>query len=43
MPEFKLGQPPDEGAELLVLFGGQASLAVFETFVLCEGGVKFWL
>lgn len=46
IPELELGQAADEGAEFLVLFGGQAGGAVFESgviFVAGEGGVEFGL
>ena len=44
VPELELGEPPDEGAEFLLGFGGQGGLAaVLERFVLAEGGVEFGL
>lgn len=46
IPELELGQAADEGAEFLVLFGGQAGGAVFESgviFVAGERGVEFGL
>ena len=46
MPEFELGQAPDERAEFLVLLdgeGGRVGRAVFHAFVLGEGGVELGL
>lgn len=45
VPELELGQAADEGAELIVLLGGEAGggVTVLEAFVLGEGGVEFGL
>jgi hypothetical protein len=46
VPELELGEPADEGTELVVLLCGEAGgsgVAVFETLVLCEGGVELGL
>jgi hypothetical protein len=46
VPELELGEPADEGTELVVLLGGEArgsGVAVFEALVLCEGGVELGL
>lgn len=45
VPELELGEAADEGAELVVLLGGQAGggVAVFQAFILGDGGVPFWL
>jgi len=46
MPELELWQSPDKRSELLVLLRGQGWLrgvAIFNSFVLCEGRVEFGL
>lgn len=45
MPELEFGESSDEGSELFVFLGGEASagVAVLEAFVLGEGGVDFGL
>lgn len=44
MPELEFGKTADEGAEFVVLFGGETgAFAVFQTFVLGEGGVELGL
>lgn len=44
MPELEFGKTADEGAELVVLLGGETSaFAVFQAFVLGEGGIEFGL
>ena len=46
MPEFKLGQPPDERSELLRLLGRERGLVcgtVFEPLIMGKGRVNFWL
>lgn len=44
VPEFELRQSSDERSEFLVPLGGKArgaGIAVFETFILGQGGVEF--
>lgn len=44
MPELELREAANKGAELVVLLGGETGrVAVFQAFVLGEGGVKFGL
>lgn len=46
MPELELGEPADEGPELVVLLGGEAGRAgitVLQAFVLGQGGVELGL
>ena len=47
MPKLELWQPSDEGAELFVLLGWKSGLAagaaIFEGFILSQGGVEFGL
>lgn len=44
MPELEFGKTADEGAELVVLLGGETgAFAVFQAFVLGEGGVELGL
>lgn len=45
MPELELGETADEGAELVVLLGGETGggVAVFQAFILRQGGIPFGL
>lgn len=43
MPELELGQPANKRTELLILFRRERGFTIFETFILSEGGVEFWL
>lgn len=43
MPKLELWKSSNKGSKLLVLFGGETRFAVFEAFVLGEGGIEFWL
>lgn len=45
VPELELGEAPDEGAELVVLLGGQAGgcVAVLQAFILRHGWIPFGL
>lgn len=43
MPKLKFGKSSNKGSKLLILFGRETRFAVFEAFVLGEGGIEFWL
>lgn len=44
MPKLEFGKTADEGAELVVLLGRKTgAFAVFQAFVLSEGGIEFGL
>jgi len=44
VPELELGEPPDEGSKLVVLFRGQrGAFTIFDTFVLRQTGVELGL
>lgn len=44
MPKLEFGKAADKGAELVVLLSGKTgAFAVFQAFVLGEGGVEFRL